>query len=259
MSLRSLILASVLVLFFSASFSQAQERRDFAVAQELTINEKQVRDGDIISSLPQGFVLTRKTYDQAMIGVVSERPAVAFRTIGVSPAQKKYLVVSSGTTGVNVSTINGPIKKGDILTSSTIPGVGMRSSKSGFIVGTALDDYKDNNIYNVKKINVLLSFRPVGVPGSVRSNLVDVGNLSLLAILEDPLTAFRYLVAAVVIIFSFLLGFYSFGRVAGRGVEALGRNPLAARVIQLGIALNVIITVAIIGTGIVIAILILTI
>ena len=155
--------------------------------------------------------------------------------------------------------INGQIKKGDILTSSTIPGVGMRSSKSGFIVGTALDDYKDNNIYNVKKINVLLSFRPVGVPGSVRSNLVDVGNLSLLAILEDPLTAFRYLVAAVVIIFSFLLGFYSFGRVAGRGVEALGRNPLAARVIQLGIALNVIITVAIIGTGIVIAILILTI
>jgi len=56
-----------------------------------------------------------------------------------------------------------------------------------------------------------------------------------------------------------LLGFVAFGRVAGRGVEALGRNPLAARVIQLGIFLNVFITVAIIAAGILVAILILTI
>ena len=59
--------------------------------------------------------------------------------------------------------------------------------------------------------------------------------------------------AGIVVLLSFVLGIFSFGRVANTGVEALGRNPLAGRMIQLGIVVNALITVAIIGAGMFIA------
>jgi F0F1-type ATP synthase membrane subunit c/vacuolar-type H+-ATPase subunit K len=52
-----------------------------------------------------------------------------------------------------------------------------------------------------------------------------------------------------VVILSFILGFISFGRIANTGVEALGRNPLAGKMIQFGIFLNVLITISIVIAG----------
>ena len=63
---------------------------------------------------------------------------------------------------------------------------------------------------------------------TMQRNLFDVANLSAIAWTEDPLTVFRYLMAALVIILSFFLGFFVFGKTAARGVEALGRNPEAS-------------------------------
>jgi len=60
-------------------------------------------------------------------------------------------------------------------------------------------------------------------------------------------------VAAFIVIISFIFGFLSFSRVAARGVEALGRNPMAKKTIQLGILLNVIITLGIIVAGLLLA------
>lgn len=240
-----------------AKLTVAQEA-DFGLAQLLPIVDKKVSAGDIVSSTNQGFILSKKTYDSAVIGVVSDKPAISFDIKETDSAIKRYHVITTGTVAVKVSAVNGPIKKGNIITSSAIPGVGMLATKTGFVLGVSLENFSSDKANEVGLVNVVLNLRASSSQAGIKTRLIDVGNLSALALLEEPLTAFRYLIAALVVIFSIILGFYAFGRVAGRGVEALGRNPLAARVIQLGVVLNVFITIAIIGAGILIAILILT-
>jgi F0F1-type ATP synthase membrane subunit c/vacuolar-type H+-ATPase subunit K len=61
----------------------------------------------------------------------------------------------------------------------------------------------------------------------------------------------------IVVLGSMILGFLSFGRAAAKGVEALGRNPAASRIIHLGIIFNVAIVVAIALAGLAVAFLIL--
>jgi len=67
------------------------------------------------------------------------------------------------------------------------------------------------------------------------------------------LASLRYLLAILVAMTSFILGFVYFGRVAKGGVEAIGRNPLARRAIQIGGALNLVLTLSIMAGGIVLA------
>ena len=50
-------------------------------------------------------------------------------------------VALAGRVPVKVSTENGPIKKGDALTSSSIPGVAMKTTKAGHILGVAMTEY----------------------------------------------------------------------------------------------------------------------
>jgi hypothetical protein len=72
-----------------------------------------------------------------------------------------------------------------------------------------------------------------------------------------PLESLRYLLAFIIAIVSFGLGFLYFGRVIKTGVEAIGRNPLASRTIQATIFVNIVITIVIVGTGLALAALIL--
>jgi F0F1-type ATP synthase membrane subunit c/vacuolar-type H+-ATPase subunit K len=59
------------------------------------------------------------------------------------------------------------------------------------------------------------------------------------------------------VIISFTLGMIYFGRASRTGIEAVGRNPLAKRVIQLTIFLNIVLTIVIVMVGLAIAYLIL--
>ncbi len=254
----TVLFSIVFILSLSLKNTVAQEA-DFGVAQLLPIIDKKVSAGDIVSSTNKGFTLSRKPYDQAIVGVVSAKPAISFDVNETGSNVKRYYVVTTGTVAVKVSTINGVIKKGDLISSSAIPGVGMLASKTGFVLGASLENFSAKKPEEVGLVNLVLNLRASSSQAGIKSRLIDVSNLSALALLEEPLTALRYLIAGLVVVFSIVLGFYAFGRVAGRGVEALGRNPLAARIIQLGVALNVLITIAIIGAGILIAILILTI
>ena len=59
------------------------------------------------------------------------------------------------------------------------------------------------------------------------------------------------------VVASFVFGILHFGKMAKSGVEALGRNPLAAKTIQFGILLNVLIAIVIMALGLGIAYLVL--
>jgi len=223
----------------------------FGVANNVPIKDKIVHDGDIVSSTAKGFILSRIPYDSSMAGVIANNAAIIFVLSGEQPS---YPVITSGSVMVNVDTDNGPIKKGDLITSSGTPGVGTKATKAGYVLGTALEDFTPNK--SEGKLRVSLNVHFITPTFSVQNSLLDIFKLSSIATVEQPLTVFKYVIAAIVVLTSFVFGFFYFGKIAKTGVEALGRNPLASRMIQFGIIINVVITVAIIGSGLILALVI---
>ena len=59
------------------------------------------------------------------------------------------------------------------------------------------------------------------------------------------------------VLIAFTLGMIYFGRSSRAGIEAIGRNPLAKRVIQFTVFMNIVLTIVIVIVGLAIAYLIL--
>lgn len=225
----------------------AQEEYSLGIANYYTIKDKNVKNGNLVSSSDGGYFLSKTPYDPFVIGVVSTRPAVSLNLL--EDDESNFPVVSSGNVEVTVSSINGEIKEGDYITSSTIPGVGMKAKQTGYVIGQSLGSYSSADPKSTGTISVALNLHYAFLGSNTPSNIRDILNLSLLATYESPSAVFKYVVAGIIILISFILGVLSFGRAANTGVEALGRNPLAGRMIQLGIFMNVAITISIILAG----------
>lgn len=199
------------------------------------IENDDVTGGDIISLVDGKYQLSQKKHDENLFGVVSAKPAV---TIGDPNLEKGFSVLSQGISLVRVSTVNGEILKGDSVTSSLIPGIAAKAEGYGPILGVALEEYKN------------LDSEKVGaIPVSVRIHEIT----PLTYFTTSPTKTLRYLLAFVIATSSVVVGLVYFGKVARTGVEALGRNPLAARFIQLGVFLNLLLTLGIIALGTIIA------
>ena len=237
-------------IFPATAQAQSTEiNTSFGVANYLPVQEKNIRDGAVITFLNGRYQEAESEYDPGIVGVITLSPAISFNIQGKNTTP----VISSGNTQVLVTTTNGSIKEGDLLTSSKIKGVAMKAHRSGYIIGSALNGYDEKDKNKVGKINVSLSVRFVNLQMRSTSSLLDFLNLTAIATYEQPTVVFRYFLAGTIMIFSFVLGFISFGRIANTGIEALGRNPLAGRTIQMGILLNVMITITIILSGLAMA------
>lgn len=236
-----------LQLNLSSAF--AQEDISLGIANNISIVDKDVKDGMIVSFSDKGYSITKTPYDSAMYGIVATKAAI---TINLETGAKIYPIVYSGNAVVLVSGESGSIKKGDLVTSSGKPGIGMKATRSGYVLGSALEDYKAAKADQIGKINVTLNVHYF-YSKEGRGGLAEILRFSSIATYETPLQALRYLLAALILLIAFILGFFSFARTAAKGVEALGRNPLAKRSIQLGILFNVLITLAIIFSGLIIA------
>ncbi|SRR5258708_3651650 len=253
MKLVKCFLLCIILSTIAANFSYGQSV-SYTYATTYPIADKNVSDADIVSITNTGYVLSKIAYDNAMIGVITENPAVAIATQNKGTA---YPVTNSGIVNVNVTTANGPIQKGDPITSSTRPGIGMKATHAGFIIGFALQSYTSSNSNKIGKIAININIHFFSPASSILAVFGQLPSVFTAAASSEPNAFFKYTVAGSVVIISFIIGFISFGRVANTGLEALGRNPLAARMIQLGILLNVSITLVIIITGFVIAYLVL--
>lgn len=223
----------------------------YSIARYVEVKDSVVPDGSVVSQDADGtYALTRKAYDAQVRGIVVNDPAIYVKS---DNPRKRYSIIGSGEALVRVSTAEGPIKKGDLLRSSTMPGVLVRAAKSGFVVGIAMEGFSEVNTKSVGTIRATLDIHFAPSVSSIGSALTDIFSLSALATYEQPLIVFKYVIAAIITLSSFIFGFLYFGRIASRGVEALGRNPLASRSIQFGIAMNVLMTFAIIGVGIIVS------
>lgn len=223
------------------------------VAISIPIAEK-VSSGMVICSTDQTYSLCQKEYDSTMVGIVVADPAVSFES---TDDRDGYVsVLRDGKTYVKVSTANGKINIGDKLTSSTQKGILVKSDKSGYVLGTALSSYDGSE---PGEVLVAIDIKPVTLTDGATSNLVDIIQDGLDGIFLSPLSALRYIAASIIVVSAAIAGFIYFGKVARSGVDAIGRNPLASRAIQMSVILNVILTMFIIGLGVGVAYLILTI
>jgi F0F1-type ATP synthase membrane subunit c/vacuolar-type H+-ATPase subunit K len=239
----------------TASSSSTLGEATLGVAKMVEVKEKDIKDGSIITSTEKGSVLSNFGYDAHVIGVVSRDAAILLsnnrnEALGVP-------VISTGQVYLLVSTKGGSIKKGDLLTTSVIPGVGVKAKGSGYVLGTALEDYTNPDPKKIDKIVVDLDLHYFNSKPAFPGSLTDIFKIALLPTKEGPSSIFKYIVAAIVVLGSFVLGFMTFGRTAAKGVEALGRNPSAKSVIYLGIIFNVSIVVVIVLAGLTVAFLIL--
>ncbi len=116
---------------------------------EIFLATEPIAKGEIVSAAGNGAVKRSSgEYDSALLGVTSTAPAALIDdgVFAVGVNRNKYnpnkpWVALVGRVPVKVSVENGDISPGDPLTSSSTPGVAMRATKSGPIIGKALEAY----------------------------------------------------------------------------------------------------------------------
>lgn len=114
------------------------------LAENYYTSDDSIEPGDVVSIeeiLPAGIKKSDRAYDSKAIGVVSTAPGITLDdAIGLGVG-RAVPVALAGRIPVKVSTENGRVKAGDYLTSSSVPGVAMKATKSGIIIGQALQDF----------------------------------------------------------------------------------------------------------------------
>jgi hypothetical protein len=142
-----------------------------------------VSPGEVVSAAGSQSVKKSSTpYDQGIIGIASSHPAALIDqgTFKVGVDQNKFnsnkpWVALAGRVPVKVTAENGDIAPGDPLTSSSTPGVAMKATKSGPIIGKALEGYGGSG---VGKIMIFVSTGWYVAGLDVGSRMSDIGDLS---------------------------------------------------------------------------------
>jgi hypothetical protein len=118
----------------------------FDVAEDYPTWDPDVGAGDVVAISPNepGFIEKSSggTYYGKVLGVVSEKPGFRLSQKDDFPSGSFGVPVALvGRVDVKVSTENGTIKAGDALTTSSTPGVVMKATQPGMVIGRAMGDF----------------------------------------------------------------------------------------------------------------------
>lgn len=257
-----LLLLALSVSFLSSWTSTLQAQSTvptdilgIGVAKTITLANEEIPGGSVVSFKNGEFVLSSESFDPDLFGVIPQVPAVVFEYQSQEENLNEYPVITSGTTAVRVTNQNGDIRVGDRLTTSDTPGVAMLADKSGITIGVAQEAYDsaaEGSILVTVDVKFALS-RALTDRARVQDRLLDVANLSAIAALEDPQEVFKYVLAGFILVGSVAFAFLTFGRSAQNSILALGRNPLASRAISAGMVINILMSIVIITSGVLVA------
>jgi hypothetical protein len=241
------------------------QTKGIEVTQTYPIADTDVLEGDIVSNTTEGIIKSKTPYDSRVLGIIQSNPLVVFR----SDIEGELPVVNQGTAYVNVTNLNGNISKGDFITTSGIAGKGQKSLASGYAIGTALEAFTatqsatisfNGQNYVLGQIPVALRIEYATITGTrFPTQFLDQLLSGLLTGLgsQEQLTQFtKYLVALIIFLASLIFAFLTFAKVITKGIEGLGRNPLARTSIQFSIIINAILVVFTLILGLAAAILI---
>lgn len=118
---------------------QTMTGSDFA--EEFTVSYP-IEAGTVVVMGDLGYKSVKacsQKYDTTVVGIVSDDPSII---AGKVDSKHKAVVAMMGVVKVKVTDVNGKIKKGTLLTTSSIPGYAMKSSDytPGTMIGKALED-----------------------------------------------------------------------------------------------------------------------
>lgn len=245
-------LTLALFLMYTGMKVSSANTYDFAVS--VPVADPNVEEGSIISYVEGQYLLSIEAYDNEIFGVVSNDPSLYLEDQNL---ESYVLIGSKGEMNVRVSSKNGKIGPGDFITSSEIPGVSQKADKSGRVLGVALEGYEIEDPNEIGLIAAYIDIKSHIKQETLTENLLTVISDGLSSAFLTPLASLRYIMALIVTAITFAIAFLSFSRLTSRGVEALGRNPLAGTSIKSVIIFNFILTFIIIASGLAIAYLIL--
>jgi site-specific recombinase XerD len=145
------------------------------------VSSQILEPGDVVVMEGQdntmAVIKSTSPYQKGLIGIISTNPGITLNSGAKTDSTHPniYPLALQGRVPVNVSSINGQIKAGDDITSSSIPGVAMEASSSGQIVGKALESYSNSDPNAVGKIMVFVNLTYQTSP----STITDDGNLAV--------------------------------------------------------------------------------
>ncbi|MBI2590554.1 MAG: hypothetical protein HYW33_01575 [Candidatus Blackburnbacteria bacterium] len=226
-----------------------------SVGYAFPVDDPQAVVGDILTLRDSKIVRADKPYDNEIFGALQNKPALLFKVQGTVNGQP---IVKDGIAMVNVTAQNGPISYGDFITSSPEAGKGQKATKSGYVLGTAMGNLKEGTG------QILVSVKPeyaeiTTAVGAAR--LLNYVNESIFRTQRNPekfLKGIQYVAAGVVALSAFVLAFLTFSKAVVKGIESVGRNPMAKGTIYVSIVINLIMTVTTVGFGILAAVVIIS-
>jgi hypothetical protein len=238
-------------LLFHTVYAQGLQ---FNIARTITIDDPDAVDGDIMSLSKKNETLVRaaKAYDERMYGALVADPVMVYRTLSTLPVSR------NGDAMVNVTMLGGAIEVGDYVTSSPITGKGQKAEGfAGYMLGVALTGF-DGKVasesadfqgkkYPAGQVKVSVGVGPASpvltkAAGGILGTLKQLATAIMFNISTSKQAEriIRYILAILIVIVIIYISYKTFGRNVTRGIEAIGRNPLAKNTIQAMITLNII-------------------
>jgi len=197
------------------------------------VSDTEAEQGDLISNKDGELVRADKRYDSDLFGVVAGKTIISMG----KETEESLPLVTSGPALVKVTGRYEEIRKGDYITSSETPGVGQRAPYSGFVIGRAMEDLKEEEGF----IEVMIDPKEAVIDSQESWDEITfweaVGRI-FTVIERDVPEVLRYLLAIVLVVGSLTFGFKSFVGALREGVAGISRNPLAKGSIRFAMMLN---------------------
>ncbi len=120
---------------------QANDSYDFA---ERYYSPDALTPGDVVVVSKQGRLHVQRSVssDVLPVGIVSTKPGF----VTGAPASSTYPIALAGRVPTKVSIMNGSISVGDLLAPSSVPGIAVKATRPGPVVGQALESYNESDI-----------------------------------------------------------------------------------------------------------------
>jgi hypothetical protein len=234
------------LLFSKDAFSQLDSS---GIAVSVPLEGINVQRGQLICSIGSGLGLCNQAYHSSIYGVVVTNPTAYIES---QVGNNERLVLTSGVANVRVTSENGLIRKGDFITSSNTPGIGQLADKPGHVLGTALQSFGEDSA--IGEVDVALNIHYTSsLPGEGLESGDEISQRTgrtILTPITSMIPSFNYLkyilaflIAVVGLVFSFLV--------------ARRREKKSQKDSGFGKFVNLIIILAIIGSSLVFAYIIL--
>jgi hypothetical protein len=233
------VLASIGTVFVLLSQSSAS-----AIARGYQTSDSGLQTGMVVALSvdgSSGSSVERASQDSSnrVVGIVT---TLNNSLVTVSSSTAKVLVESEGQTDAYVSDINGKVNQGDLLILSPLKGILMKSGDApATVIGIAADDASATVPYSyqeegqaketqIAKIKINLNHQGGGNAGVLPSDsaLARLGR----SLVGKDVGEARVLIALILFIIVLIAeGGIIYGAVSS-AITALGRNPLAGKIIR---------------------------